>query len=195
MTSSELTRASLLSRVRKSDSAAWSELVDLYGPLVAYWCRRCGLDSHASADCVQEVFLSVSRALPRYRPQRGSGSFRAWLWTITGNKIKDALRSGQRQVPATGGSAAHRAMEQVADAVALGDEPTEAAQVDALVARSLAQIECEFTAKTWQIFRRSVIDGVANHLIAEEYSVSPATVRQIRSRVLRRLREQLGDIA
>ncbi|MGN6547286.1 MAG: RNA polymerase sigma factor [Aureliella sp.] len=194
MASSEMTRASLLSRVRARDSFAWSELVDLYGPLVAYWCSRSGLDSHASADCVQEVFLSVSHALPRYRPQRASGSFRGWLWTITANKIKDAVRSDNRRVSAAGGSTAHRALEQVADRAEVSDEPTEATQLDAIVARGLAQIECQFETKTWQIFWRNVIDEAPADIVAGEFGVSPAAVRQVRSRVLRRLRQQLGDV-
>jgi RNA polymerase sigma-70 factor (ECF subfamily) len=190
---SDITRASLLSRVRARDSVAWNELVDLYGPLVAYWCGRCGFDSHSSADCVQEVFLSVARALPRYQPKRSSGSFRAWLWTITSNKIKDALRANQRQAQASGGSTAHRALEQIADSQ-FAAEPSAATQLDALVARGLAQIECEFEAKTWQVFRRNVIDEIAADIVANEFGISPAAVRQVRSRVLRRLRQQLGDV-
>jgi RNA polymerase sigma-70 factor (ECF subfamily) len=96
-------------------------------------------------------------------------------------------------MPDVGGSTAHRALEQIADGQ-LATEPSEATQLDALVARGLAQIECEFEAKTWHIFRRNVIDEVSADTVAAEFEISPAAVRQVRSRVLRRLRQQLGDV-
>ena len=78
--SSNATRSSLLQRAAQRDAQAWRELVDLYGPLVAHWCRRCQLDSHSAADCVQDVFASVAVALEQFQPKQSSGSFRAWLW-------------------------------------------------------------------------------------------------------------------
>ena len=55
---SDATRASLIFRAKGHDSQAWSELVDLYGPLIAHWCYRCGLDSGQAADVVQDVFVA-----------------------------------------------------------------------------------------------------------------------------------------
>ena len=37
------TSLTLLERARGDDAVAWHRLVDLYGPLVHYWCRRAGL--------------------------------------------------------------------------------------------------------------------------------------------------------
>src|SRR5688500_9229018 len=82
-TSTGGTRLSLLARARARETTAWSELVRLYAPLVAHWCRRCGLDSHDAADCMQEVFAAVASSLGTYKPRDANGSFRAWLWTIT----------------------------------------------------------------------------------------------------------------
>ncbi len=112
-TSSGATRASLLARVRDRDGSAWYELVELYGPLVAHWCQRCGLEPHATADCVQDVFLAVHRNIALYQPQAVNGSFRAWLWTITRNKIRDAFRKSRW--PAAGGTTALGNLQKVAD--------------------------------------------------------------------------------
>ncbi len=193
--SSGATRGSLLARVRNRDSSAWSELVELYGPLIAHWCLRCGLHSHASADCVQEVFLAVHRSLGSYQPQAASGSFRAWLWTITRNKIRDVLRKSQW--PAVGGSTAHANLQQLSsDPVELClDQPSSAADLHSLVARALQQIQVDFEARTWEIFLRSVVDQVPTQLVAQQFEITAANVRKIRSRVLHRLREQLGDVS
>lgn len=197
------TRNSLLSRARARDSVAWCELVDLYGPLIAFWCRRRKLDSHAAADCVQEVFSAVSKNLAGFQPRHSSGAFRAWLWSIAKNKIIDAMRSRNSQAIPTGGSSANLAMHRVLapDATLesslnyeLDREPTDDEQTTALVKRAMRQVQADFEPRTWQVFTRSVIDQTATIVVADEFGITQAAVRQIRSRVLRRIRQQLGDL-
>ncbi len=208
---SRLTQTSLLARALSRDADAWGELVDLYGPLIAHWCAKCGLDPHAAADCTQDVFSAVARKLVTFQPQRDEGSFRAWLWTITSNKIKDRRRAETRSVRGSGGSTALRSLGEIPDRdspdlcsgsddsrVASGvcvpeEEPTDELQISELVRRALLQIRQEFAEKTWRIFERSVVDDIATAQVAQEFEVTAATVRQSRSRILRRLREHLGD--
>ncbi|MFO0942758.1 MAG: sigma-70 family RNA polymerase sigma factor [Pirellulales bacterium] len=192
---SESTNESLLSRARRKDSQAWDELVQLYGPLIVFWLRRSGLDVQQSSDGVQEVFAAVIRGLSAYQPKRESGSFRAWLWTITRNKVRDFHRRNSHLPTAQGGSAALRELNEIPDSLYNSDsEPTDDNQYQLLVARALAQVQPEFEDKTWRIFHRSVIDRISSDLVAEEFGVTPAAVRKVRSRILRRLRQQLGDI-
>ncbi len=189
------TRASLLSRARERDSRAWSELVDLYGPLVAHWCRRCGLDSWHTSDCVQDVFAAVAKSLGEFRTRAEYGSFRGWLWTITSNKVKDNHRRNRHQATGQGGSTALASLEQLPGEFDIPDgEPSDNAQMSELVGRGLAQIRNEFTPRTWDIFRRAVIDQISTPIVAQEFAVTAAAVRQARSRILRRLRQQLGDL-
>jgi RNA polymerase sigma-70 factor (ECF subfamily) len=55
-------------------------------------------------------------------------------------------------------------------------------------------IRSEFEPRTWQMFWRSVVDGVATATVGAELGVSAAAVRQARSRVLRRLREEAAGL-
>lgn len=72
---------------------------------------------------------------------------------------------------------------------------TELPQVwDGVVARALKQIQSDFQASTWLAFWRVVIDGQSTAVVAEEMGLTAAAVRQAKSRVLRRLRQQLGDL-
>ncbi len=191
----QATRSSLLRRASQHDAQAWRELVDLYGPLVSYWCRQSPLDSHAVADCVQDVFASAAVSLETFEPKRTSGSFRAWLWTITRNKLRDHFRRAARTPRAAGGSTAVGLLNQVADPIAVPeDEPTGELQLHNLTSRALQQVQSEFEARTWQAFWRSVVDGIATDEVARELTMSAASVRQSRSRILRRLRQQLGDV-
>lgn len=198
MQGSSATRMSLVSRARAGHPAAWRELVELYGPLVASWCMKSRMDVHSAADCVQEVFASVSQALTSFRPTRQTGSFRAWLWTVTANKIRDAARTAKRAPIATGGSTALKDLQQVVARESLSDalieEPTSNAELSQLTRRALEQVRGELETRTWEIFQRAVVDQIPTSLVAEQFGVTAAAVRQTRSRVLRRLRQQLGDL-
>lgn len=191
--SSSGTSQSLLSRVRNEDSRAWRELVDLYTPLIAHWCQRKGLSNDAINDCIQDVFFAVLKSLKNYQPSGQAGSFRAWLWTITRFKIVDILRREGRQPQGMGGSTGLLRTEQLPDEIASESEPTEPRQLSRLLLRGLAQVQEQFEPKTWQAFWRTTVDGVPAVKVAEELGISPAAARKYRSRILRRLRQQLGD--
>ena len=200
--SSNLTSPSLLARVLERSPEAWAELVDLYSPLIANWCRRRGLGHADAADVMQNVFMSVSRGLLGFRHgNRREGTFRAWLWAITHHRILDWYRS-RGELPAVGGSSnQRRCMEQsdeqeqrlAQDAEREDSEPTSQVDLDRLLNRALKQIESRVASQTWHAFWKCVIDGKPTDVVAAELRISPTSVRQARSRILRRLREQLGD--
>lgn len=201
---SSATRLSLISRIRVNDAQAWQELVDLYWPLVAFWCRKRGIADADVSDIVQDVFFAVCRALDGYQPDKTSGCFRSWLWTIARHKIIDVLRRSHRIPDARGGSTAMLATNQIPQDET-GEvveppleldtsEPSERDQYGLLAKRALRIVQSEFEPKTWQAFWRSTVDGIPVAVVAKELDLSAASIRKYRSRVLRRLREQLGEL-
>jgi RNA polymerase sigma-70 factor (ECF subfamily) len=185
----------VLVRAQARDSAAWSEIVRLYAPLIAFWCRRCGLNSHDAADCIQEVFSALAGSLSTYEPRAANGGFRAWLWTITRNKVRDFYRRKLRQWPARGGSSAQELIGEVPDPASIPeDEPSDAVQLNELIRRGLELVRAEFESTTWLSFWRSAVDGIPTAVVAEQLGLTSAAVRQNRSRIMRRLRQQLGDL-
>lgn len=191
---STATPASLIAGLRRGDSRSWTEMVDLYAPLVRHWCRRCSLSPADAADVMQEVFLTVARHIRRFGYRRAGDSFRGWLWTVTRSRVQDHHRRRGRRVEAPGGSTAMARLSELADENALPDEePTAAVEISALLRRGLDQVRAEFEPRTWDAFWRSSVDGLSTESVAEQLGVTPAAVRQARSRVLRRLRRQLGD--
>ncbi len=190
----DATRQSLIARARRSDAQAWRDLVQLYEPLVRHWCRRCDLDLHGTSDCVQEVFAAVSTGLRDFSPHQRGGAFRGWLWTIARNKIRDHQRRVSRQGTAAGGSSMLRWFQtEVQSPPVPQDDPTDLMRWNQLIGRAMAQVQAEFEPRSWQAFWRSAVDGIATAVVAGELGVSAASVRQSRSRILRRLRQQLGD--
>lgn len=189
---SSATRLSLISRIRQEDGAAWTELVDLYSPLVAFWCRRQGIALGDVNDLLQEIFFAVSRSIDHYRPTDRSGSFRAWLWGLTRHKLLDAFRRLQNVPIAQGGSTNLVATQSIPDQID-GDDVQERAEFSRLIHRALERVRPEFEPRSWQAFWRTTIDGQTVATVAEQLGISAATVRQHRSRILRRLRGQLGE--
>ncbi len=190
-TSTSSQGTSLIIRLCEQDPLAWNEFVDLYGPLIFHWCISLRLQSCDAADVMQDVFSSANQSVSRFRTQPG-GSLRGWLWKITQNKVRDFWRKQKKRTLASGGTEANLQFSQIP--FYLDDEPTGEAEAARLVKRALAQIENDFQPQTWQSFLRSTIDGQDNRTIAEELGLSVNSVRQAKSRVLRRLKEQLGDI-
>jgi len=192
--SSQTTSPSLLIRLRQREGEAWQQMVDLYGPLIVNWCRRKGLSKDDGADVVQNVFFSVARGLHHWQPETGrDGCFRAWLWTITKNRIIDFYRAKPFD-GAAGGSSNLQRLNETHAPINLDDaEPTEELDLSELVGRAIQLVEASVEPRTWQAFWRYTIDGVGMEAVAAELQMSAASVRQARSRILRRIREQLGD--
>ena len=202
--SESATSRSLLVRLGGTDDpdqAAWDRLVALYAPLVMYWCRRRWQLSDAdAADVFQEVFRAVALNIGGFRKDREGDTFRGWLRTITRNKVFDHFRAAEREPRGVGGTAVLRNLEQVADEPSsappdeLEDPVAETAAEDALVHRALEQIQSQFKGRTWRAFWRTAVDGQSAVDVGEELGMRPGAVRVAKSRVLQRLREELGDV-
>ncbi len=91
----DTTPPSLLERLRRADQpAAWDRFAQLYTPLLYYWLRRQGVQQADAADLVQEVFLVLVQKLPAFEYDPGR-SFRAWLRTVTLNKLRERRRRAE----------------------------------------------------------------------------------------------------
>ena len=185
-------------RLQDNDSIAWNELVELYGPLVFHWCVSSKLQSTDAADVMQDVFSSAAKSIHQFKTGPGS-TLRGWIWTITQNKIRDFCRKQGKQILATGGTEANWQIGQLPEP--WGDSMDESAdqatgelETHRLLHRALEQIKGDFQPQTWTAFWRNVMEGHDTNSIANETGMSPNGVRQAKSRVLRKLREKLGEI-
>ena len=187
------TSRSLLDRARAADAAAWGRLVALYGPLVLHWCRRRGLQDEDAADVFQEVFQAVAANLGRFRKERPGDTFRGWLRTITSSKVQDHFRRRAREPGGVGGSAALTRLAQVPAPPPDDEAAVEERAERRLFHRALAAIVGEFEERTWSAFWRTAVEGRPPKDVAAELAMSPGAVRVAKSRVLQRLREELGE--
>ena len=63
----------------------------------------------------------------------------------------------------------------------------------ALFRQCCERVRAEFHENTWQAFWCTAVDGRSAGEVAAELGMSPVGVRVAKSRVLLRLREELGD--
>jgi RNA polymerase sigma-70 factor, ECF subfamily len=189
------TSRSLLARVQTDEPQAWERLVDLYAPLVLFWCRRRGLQDQDAADIFQEVFQAVVRNVAGFRKERAGDTFRGWLWKITENKLRDHFRRLGHDAHGVGGSSAQERLAQLPMPPLAEDEGAgDGAEESGLFARALALIRAEFEERTWAAFWQTAVDGRAPKDVAADLSMSAGAVRVAKSRVLHRLRKELGDL-
>ena len=186
-----LTSLSMLHRLQEQDAEAWRRFVDLYGPLVFSWLRRTGLPGDDAADLLQDVFLRVSRSIGQFQ-KRPDGTFRGWLSTIAANRVREYFRHRKDAPVASGGTEAHLRLQEVA--VEEPADPSDAGSTDSLLHRGLELVRGDFEERTWQAFWRCTVEGYAAADVAADLGMSADGVYQAKARVLRRLREELGDL-
>ena len=81
--------AELVGRAKRLEPAAFDTLIDAYSkPLYGYFYRLTG-SRHEAEDLLQEVFVRVVRSIKGYQHD---GRFKAWIYRIAANLIRDRLR-------------------------------------------------------------------------------------------------------
>jgi RNA polymerase sigma-70 factor (ECF subfamily) len=188
------TSLSLLDRLKvaRPEASDWNRLQEIYLPLIQRWLSRVPGLGDESADLAQEVLVVVFRTVPRFNRQR-EGSFRAWLRQVTVNKVRNYRRKRQRR-PAVGLDQTEGFLERLSnpndDLAREWDRDHDAHVVEKL----LAVVQRDFSSKTWEAFRRFGVDNAPAKKVAEELGLSENAVILARSRVLKRLRHEAGEL-
>ena len=182
------TSTSLLIRLREpTDQAAWSRFVNLYGPLIYHWAKRTGLKEEDASDLVQDVMALLIRKLPAFEYDK-SRSFRSWLKTVTLNKWRETCR--RKSIPTH--EASLSGLCNIPEKQA--DEFWDADYRKYVVSRAMDLMKQDFQPKTWQACRRYVLGEAKPDELAAEYGISVWTIYSAKSRLIKRLREELDGM-
>jgi RNA polymerase sigma-70 factor (ECF subfamily) len=141
----------------------------------------------------QDVFHAVATGIGRFRKE-GGGTFRGWLRGISRHKVLDYYKRRRNQPQAEGGSDAYQRFQETPDSLAAWDGTDSDEEVTALYHRALELVRIEFEERTWQAFWRTGVEGKTVAEVSADLSMSEAAVRKAKSRVLRRLKEEVGDL-
>ncbi len=181
------TPVSLLQRLRHAPTPeAWSRFVQLYLPLICYWGRQSGLQDSDVADLSQEVFALLLEKLPEFAYDQHK-SFRNWLRTVTLNKWRELCR---RRGLAAGAASVLPEVATVDPAQQVWEDEHN----QYLATRALKLMQGDFDAATWKACWETAVEGRPAAAVASELGMSVGAVYAAKSRVLRRLRQELQDL-
>jgi RNA polymerase sigma-70 factor (ECF subfamily) len=170
----------LVRRAGAGDTAAFAALYDLFAPRVRRFVRHRTRDTDRAEDLVQQTFLRMIEALPRYRCT--SVPFGAWVFRIARNLVIDDRRAEHPSAPieiAIGRTAATD--DPVAEAIRSDDRTRLLIAVDGLPADQREVLVCRFLAE--------LTPGETAILMRR----SPEAVRALQHRAILALRALLAD--
>jgi RNA polymerase sigma factor (sigma-70 family) len=189
------TRPSLLIRIRDAaDHDAWNQFVEVYASLIHHFARRKGLQEADAADITQDVLRQVSDSIGRFEYTPNRGSFRAWLFTVTRNRILNFFSRDGRGAKGSGDTSVRQLLEQQPAAEEQADWDREVEQH--LFACAVERVRPEFRENSWQAFWKTAVESHSASDTAAELGASVGAVYIAKSRVLARLKEvvaSLGD--
>lgn len=191
---SQLTRPSLLLRIRNADDgAAWREFAEIYGPLIHRFARKQGLQDADAADLAQDVLYAVAGAIGRLNYDRQLGRFRGWLLTVARSKLSNLVARRKRQPQGSGDTDLHESLQS------LPSSPEDETYWDAEYEKRLFEWAAErvrpgFQQTTWQAFWQTAVDNKDVKDVAEKLGITVGAVYIAKSRVLARLKEQIREI-
>ena len=188
------TSLSLLDRLKsvRPDGSDWGRLQEIYRPLVLGWLARVpGLGDEAE-DLAQEVLVILVREVPRF-DRRREGSFRAWLRQVAVNQAR-TWRKRRHRRPAVGLDQTDGFLDQLADPTGDLAREWDHEHDRHVTQKLLAAVRPDFQPTTWEAFQKFALDGQPASVVAAELGISENAVIQSKSRILKRLREEAGEL-
>jgi RNA polymerase sigma-70 factor (ECF subfamily) len=184
---SQSTPVSLLDRVcRQPTPEDWSAFIALYSPVLFKWCQRLKLNDTDAEDMVQEVLAALPAKLSTFTYEPAL-RFRGWLWTVLLNTVREHRR--RRQLPLADGVDL--------DKLSVPDELQQLVEEDYrrhLIERAVRLIAAEFPESAVRAFQLFVREKRPAREVAEQVGISTDAVYQAKSRILRRLKQELAGL-
>lgn len=191
MTEFPVTRATLLFAVQTPENReAWEEFVVIYRPVIYRMARRRGMQDADAQDVTQNVLVSVSEAIKHYDQQPGT-RFRHWLRRVAKNAIVTAMTRRPKDAGAGGSLAADLLSEQSQSVTPELEEELTTEYMREQFIRAAATVRTDVTPETWDAFELTVVQNMSCEAAAEQIGKSVGTVYAARSRIMKRLRDQI----
>lgn len=177
------------------DSPRLAEFARLYEPVMRRYASyaiarlRGGLGDADRDDLVQEAFLAVRGAFPKFHYDPSKGRFRNYISGIIHNL---AVRSLKRA------SARQRLESAVQEAFVSGAALDDASQDERdmmfsawSVAYAIVVATRKFTPNTLAVFQCHALDGVSAEEAAAAFKLTANAVYQIKDRIVRAVRDEI----
>jgi RNA polymerase sigma-70 factor (ECF subfamily) len=192
--SASTTDVSLLMRVGHDpgNEQAWRDFVKRYGRQIYLWCRRWQLQDADAEDVTQNVLVILAEKMREFRYD-ASGSFRAWLKTVTQHAWSKYVARLQRPGQGSGDSSVLsqlHTLEARDELAAKLEEEFDRELLDLAMLRVAQRVE----PHTWQAFQLLALDGLSGAEVASRLSMPVAMVYVAKSRVQKLLQETISQL-
>jgi RNA polymerase sigma factor (sigma-70 family) len=189
------TSDSLLGRLRGDNAHdAWQEFFDAYwGAIMRYGCK-VGLTKDQAEEVLQDTMVALIRVLPEFAYDRRKGRFRNFLLTIVHRRAMYVLERGARNRSLVW----NEALEETLSGRGREDEgPDHEALLrwrDSLLEEALRRMRDDprLGESTFGVFEAYVIERHPAEEVALKFGVTVNAVYQVRNRLLRRLKMEVG---
>lgn len=188
------TPSSLIGLLEGKNPEGWSRFVQLYSPLIYFWCRNRGLQHADALDLQQNVFRAAVQNFENFHHDRQGDTLRGWLRTITRHKICDWARKKSKE-PENLDNAEIQKIVEIAESSVHGEFLPETPDEELLLQRQAVEIvlQAQDPVKQ-QAFRMLVIDGRTAADVASELGLTRNTVYLVKSKILKRIREEFEGL-
>jgi RNA polymerase sigma-70 factor (ECF subfamily) len=189
------TSLSLLDRLKGADpnAADWQRLKDIYQPLIRSWLSGVpGLREEVD-DLAQDVLIVLLRGLPSFERRR-HGSFRAWLRQVATNRVRAFWKANRKRSRHESEVESEKHLAQLEDPTSDLARQWDREHDQHVLNKLLAAVQPDFEPNTWRAFTQFALDGLPAADVARELSMSETAIVQAKFRVLKRLREEAGDL-
>ena len=187
------TRHTLINRVRLDrDEAAWEEFSEIYNQYIYLVVRQMGLEHHDAMDIVQDVMLILYKKLPEVEIGGDAPGFRRWLSTVTKNTTRNFLRSASRRAERNEKAELTRRYDALESTTLPEIELIAQREWETFICnRALARIRNSFSGNAIAAFESSLNNEPAEQ-VAERLDIAVGSVYRLRTRVKRRLAEEVA---
>jgi RNA polymerase sigma-70 factor (ECF subfamily) len=185
------TSVTLLGRLHHdpTDQAAWRDFVARYGPKILQWCRRWHLQEADAQDVAQDVLLKLHGRMATFSYD-ASGSFRAWLKTLTHHAWRDLVDDRRRAGIGTSDTRMAALLNNLAASEDLAGNLQEEFRRE-LLDRALARVKARVPSPTWDAFRLTALEGFSGAAAADRLQMRTAQVYRASSKVKKRIQEEV----
>ncbi len=192
--SSQSTSTNLLKQVVEGDQEAWNRFVSIYGGLIYAGCRRFGVSPHDAADLVQNVLIRVLKSIGTLRRDQPGQGLRLWLRRVARNVVNDHFRQLGKEKDALRRREFPGNLDELLSPMhEHSDSWVKPPDVVLALRQALSSIKNDYEDKTWQAFWRSVAENQAPADVASDLGMTPASIRQARYKIRKRLRKMVQE--
>ena len=184
------TQQTLIQRAQNPDDhQAWEDFVQFYESFVKMVLRKSNISFYEEEDLVQSILLKVWKGLPNYEYRKENAKFRTWLSTIIRNTSITHFRKNEME--------SHKKDKLLKNIEGVSESKIE--QIidtewnEYVAGLAMEKVKEKFEGQAIEVFRLSLQEKNARE-IAEELGIKEDTVYSLRSRVKRRLKQEISNL-